>query len=151
MNHARLASLLRILKIQILTFITTITGYIEAARVITLIRAVGETPTQAKMNHIAKAVSDAGGQFTLHDLQHVVATLRADPDNRRPSVNEVEAAFRVFDPAGNGYITKDELTKVLTTFGDVLSKKEVDDLLADADADEQGRIDYVRFSSKLVN
>lgn len=126
-------------------------GYIETARVPTLIRAVGEAPTQAKVNEITKTVQEAGGRFTLDDLLAAVASLRSDSESKRPTTNEVEAAFRVFDPKGKGYITKTELSKVLTTVGDALSQQEVDDLLVDADVDSQGRIDYVRFSSKLTN
>lgn len=124
-------------------------GYVEVGRVSTLIRATGETPNEAKVAEIAKAASENGGRITVDGLMDIVSELRKSKDGQRPSVNDVEAAFRVFDPSGKGYLTKDELKRVLTNFGDKLSAKEVEELFKVGDVDEHGRIDYVRLANKL--
>lgn len=128
------------------------TGYVEVARMATMIRAAGETPTEAKLSEVIRSATDSDGcRVTVDHFIQVVADLRYDKDTCRPSASDVEAAFRVFDRSGRGFLTKDEIARVLTSFGDKLSADEVERLLAVADVDEQGRIDYKRFATKLVS
>ena len=51
-------------------------------------------------------------------------------------------AFKVFDKNDSGYLTADELRDALTKLGEKLTDEEVDDMLKDADMDEDGKINY---------
>ena len=52
--------------------------------------------------------------------------------------------FRMFDPKGSGFISSEELTRVMTRFSD-LNQTEVDVLLREADTDGDGEV------IKLIN
>ena len=78
---------------------------------------------------------------------------------------EIREAFRVFDREGNGFIstqgntvekelkeTNDlfiELSEVMTSLGDILSDEETDELIAEADIDGDGNINYEEFVEML--
>lgn len=54
---------------------------------------------------------------------------------------QIREAFKVFDPKNVGYITSKELKRIMTKFGDKLSEEEAEELLAEADFDNNGLIE----------
>lgn len=56
---------------------------------------------------------------------------------------EMVEAFRVFDSSGGGVLSVVTLREVLTSLGERLNEYEVDDLLAFADPQEKGEINYI--------
>ena len=48
----------------------------------------------------------------------------------------------MFDEDGNGYIDAEELRRVMTTLGETMTKKEVDEMLQQADKNGDKKIDY---------
>uniref|UniRef100_A0A1B0CHM6 EF-hand domain-containing protein n=1 Tax=Lutzomyia longipalpis TaxID=7200 RepID=A0A1B0CHM6_LUTLO len=52
------------------------------------------------------------------------------------------AAFRVFDRDGNGYITRDELQTAMDMIGENVTESQLTEMLALADLDKDGRINY---------
>ena len=61
-----------------------------------------------------------------------------DTDNE----DEIREAFRVFDKDGNGFISAAELRYVMTNIGEKLTDEEVDEMVQEADIDEDGQINY---------
>ena len=59
--------------------------------------------------------------------------------------DEIREAFRMFDREGNGFITSVDLMEIMTSIGDVLSFEEADELIAEADVDGDGNINYEEF------
>lgn len=57
------------------------------------------------------------------------------------SEEEIREAFKVFDRDNNGYITAAELRHVMTSIGEKLSDDEVEEMIREADADGDGKID----------
>ena len=52
-------------------------------------------------------------------------------------------AFKVFDKDGNGYVSREELKRIMTELGDEpLSPEELDVLMNNFDDDGDGRINY---------
>lgn len=50
--------------------------------------------------------------------------------------------FRVFDRDGNGFITRDELQTAMEMIGESLTETQLTQLLAIADLDKDGKINY---------
>ncbi|XP_076082514.1 neo-calmodulin-like isoform X1 [Mytilus galloprovincialis] len=57
----------------------------------------------------------------------------------------IRAAFKVFDRDGNGYIDGKELKVAMTKLGEALTDKELGEMMRDADANGDGKIDYNEF------
>ncbi|KAH7974628.1 hypothetical protein HPB49_017485 [Dermacentor silvarum] len=51
-------------------------------------------------------------------------------------------AFRVFDRDGHGFVTTVELRHVVTTLGERMTDEEADELVREADANDEGHVDY---------
>ncbi|XP_055687062.1 calcium-binding protein E63-1 isoform X4 [Lutzomyia longipalpis] len=60
------------------------------------------------------------------------------------------AAFRVFDRDGNGYITRDELQTAMDMIGENVTESQLTEMLALADLDKDGRINYEEFIRLLL-
>ena len=54
-------------------------------------------------------------------------------------------AFSVFDVNKNGYITRDELKKVMADMGDPMTDEEIGFIIEGVDQDDDGRINYKEF------
>ncbi|EDW05274.2 uncharacterized protein Dmoj_GI21841, partial [Drosophila mojavensis] len=84
--------------------------------------------------------------------QHDDSTSNASkPVDEADDVTEdLIAAFRVFDRDGNGFITRDELQTAMEMIGEPLNEQQVEQLLAIADLDQDGRINYEEFTRLLL-
>ncbi|WAR16988.1 CALM-like protein [Mya arenaria] len=62
----------------------------------------------------------------------------------------VRSAFRTFDKDGNGYIDEKELRIAMKKLGEALTDKELDDMMKEADVDEDGKINYEGIGVKVL-
>ena len=67
------------------------------------------------------------------------------------SEEEIREAFRVFDKDGNGFISAAELRYVMTTLGEKLTVKEVDQMIRAADIDGDGQVNYKEFVTMMTS
>ena len=58
---------------------------------------------------------------------------------------EIRKVFRVFDKNDNGFISFNELRRVLRNLGEKLSDEEVVEMIEEADLDNDGHINYEEF------
>ena len=58
---------------------------------------------------------------------------------------ELRRAFDMFDLDKNGFISKDELTIVMKKIGEKLTSDEIDMMMDDADADNDGQVSWEEF------
>ncbi|XP_054733097.1 calcium-binding protein E63-1 isoform X1 [Anastrepha obliqua] len=72
------------------------------------------------------------------------------PEENDDVTEDLIAAFRVFDRDGNGFITRDELQTAMEMIGEPLSEVQLTQLLAIADLDQDGRINYEEFTRLLL-
>ncbi|KFR15358.1 Calmodulin, striated muscle, partial [Opisthocomus hoazin] len=61
------------------------------------------------------------------------------------SEEEIREAFRVFDKDGNGYISAAELRHVMTNLGEKLTDEEGDEMIKEADCNNDGQVNYEEF------
>ena len=57
---------------------------------------------------------------------------------------------RVFDRNGDGYISKSEFKHCMMHFGEKFTDDEVEEMMAEADANNDGKIDYTEFSQMIL-
>jgi len=78
------------------------------------------------------------GEVSFDEFVNLMARKLATVDMEE----EILEAFRVFDSDGNGSISREELRVAIATLGTPVNDQEVDELMAMADADADGHIDY---------
>nr|CAD7260480.1 unnamed protein product [Timema shepardi] len=66
----------------------------------------------------------------------------ASGDTADDITKDLVAAFRVFDRDCNGYITKDELKTAMDIIGETVTEVQLNEMLAIADIDKDGKINY---------
>ena len=60
-------------------------------------------------------------------------------------------AFTVFDRDGDGLITAEELKLTMNNLGEPLTRAEVTSMIAEADLDGDGKINYTEFQMMIQN
>ncbi|KAG0199205.1 hypothetical protein BGX28_007475 [Mortierella sp. GBA30] len=121
------------------------TGTISSSSLGDLLRAIGQNPTQAEIREL---ISQAEPTLSFDAFSKIA--LRADGFKPAGTVDELLVGFKVFDPKDDGTIAADDLRRVLTTMGEVLDTKEIDQLLAGAKIDKDGMINYEAFVRDLL-
>ena len=62
---------------------------------------------------------------------------------------EMKMAFKMFDKDENGYIEKDELKQMMAKLGEKLTDGEIDEMMKEADTDNDGRVNYNEFLAMM--
>ncbi|XP_023240429.1 calmodulin-like [Centruroides sculpturatus] len=117
------------------------------------------------LNSLEKMMKAAGIELEEDELKNILEEI--DPDGRgkidfskllsvmakemkkRDSDEEIIEAFKFFDKEGTGLVNAAELRRIMTTMGQKLSEQEVDDMIKQANVDENGNIDYCKFIQKM--
>ena len=112
-----------------------------------LLAALGDMATETQVHALFLEVDeDGGGSIDFDEFM----VMMADRMKERDTEEEVIEAFKVFDADASGYITADELRRILMDIGEDVSEEEMNQLILEADLDGNGRIDYDEFN-KLVS
>lgn len=89
--------------------------------------------------------ADADGNGTIDYDEFITATMHL---NRMDREEHLYTAFQYFDKDNSGFITKDELAQALKEYG-MNDGKDLRDLISEADADNDGRINYDEFVAMM--
>jgi len=57
--------------------------------------------------------------------------------------------FKVFDKNGIGFISASELKHIMMTYGEVLNEEEANEMIAEANVDKNGLINYKEFVKRF--
>ena len=59
-------------------------------------------------------------------------------------------SIRVFDRNGDGFISRAEFKHCMMHFGEQFADDEVEEMISEADSNDDGRIDYNEFSQMIL-
>ncbi|BFY99783.1 hypothetical protein BsWGS_02823 [Bradybaena similaris] len=110
-----------------------------------LITLLQQTGRNASSKVISKYWSPNTEDMTFDDF---VDICRKEPVTTE---EDLMKAFRKIDLNGDGYISLDELFKILTTKGEKMSKEEVREMIDEVDENKDGKLDYREFSKMVVS
>ncbi|KAJ1648074.1 myosin II light chain [Coemansia asiatica] len=128
-------------------------GTIPPSSLGTLLRALGQNPTEAEVHELTGDIdpsNDSKGIDFDTFVQIVMRPSGFSSASSEDSFNEFVQAFQVFDRDFNGFISAGELRYVLTSLGEPLSDAEVDELLKGVPMDKHGNINYEEFVKTLI-
>ncbi|WAR16987.1 CALM-like protein [Mya arenaria] len=108
-------------------------------------RFLGMSPTEQEIIDAMSALdTNENGRIEFQELYKFMQAdmtklNEADFTNNQDTVR---SAFRTFDKDGNGYIDEKELRIAMKKLGEALTDKELDDMMKQADVDEDGEISH---------
>ncbi|KAL2239985.1 UNVERIFIED_CONTAM: Calmodulin-1/11/16 [Sesamum indicum] len=130
-----------------LEFLCVSIGCITTKELGTVMRSLGQNPTEAELQDMINEVdADGNGTIDFPEFLNLMARKMKDTD----SEEELKEAFRVFDKDQNGFISAAELRHVMTNLGEKLTDEEVDEMIREADVDGDGQINYEEFVKVMM-
>lgn len=114
-----------------------------------ILRSLGLNPTNDEINELFSSV--AAGATTI-DCAGVVKAAETFDDTMagRNVKDDTTAAFAVFDKEATGKISAAELRHVIANLGVQVDDDEIDEMMAEADGDGDGQIDYSEFVQVIL-
>lgn len=93
-------------------------GTITTKELGTVMRSLGQNPTEAELQDMVNEVdADGNGTIDFPEFLTMMARKMKDTD----SAEEIKEAFKVFDKDGNGLISANELRHIMTNLGEKLT------------------------------
>merc|ERR1712151_376802 len=122
-------------------------GTITTKELGTVMRSLGQNPTEAELHDMINEVdNDGSGTIDFAEFLSLMSKKMKDAD----SEEELMEAFKVFDKDGNGFISSVELRHVMTNLGEKLTDDEVDEMIREADVDGDGQVNYDEFVKMML-
>jgi calmodulin len=123
-------------------------GCITTKELGTVMRSLGQNPTEEELKSMIDEVDcNKDGTVDFKEFLGLMARQMKDSE----TIDELIEAFKVFDRDGNGVITSYELRYVMTSAGEKLSEDEIDEIIREADVDNDGNINYEEFLKMLLS
>jgi len=122
-------------------------GFISAKELGVLMRTLGRNPTEDEIMNIMNEIDvDHNGKLDFSEFTIMMRDKLSGEDMEQ----EIKQAFRVFDRNGDGFISKNEFKHCMMHFGEKFTDDEVEEMIAEADANNDGQIDYLEFSQMIL-
>ncbi|XP_023221127.1 calmodulin-like [Centruroides sculpturatus] len=123
-------------------------GLISSNELDTIMRSLGLTPTEFELQEVINKINkEKNGVIDFSMFLSLISKMMEEKVGEK----EIIDAFRVFDEDGTGYISVSDLRYIMTNLGEKLTEKEVEEMIREANADNNGRINYVEFSKKITS
>ncbi|XP_045181462.1 calmodulin-like isoform X2 [Mercenaria mercenaria] len=125
-------------------------GRLTKTELTTLLRYTGSLKSDAEMEELLAPIdSDHNGSIDYNEFKKYIIEKDILKSLADEVCYEMQDAFNIFDKDGDGFITKDELKRVLTQIGDKMPEELADEFLKEADLNGDGKIDYQEFCKHM--
>ncbi|EGG02964.1 uncharacterized protein MELLADRAFT_65992 [Melampsora larici-populina 98AG31] len=115
---------------------------ITAKELGTIMRSLGQNPTEAELGDMIKEVdADGNGAIDFPEFLTMMSRKMKNTDSEA----EIREAFKVFDKDGNGFISVEEVERVMSNLGEKLTDEEIQKMHREADVNGDGEISYEEF------
>lgn len=122
-------------------------GQITERELANAMYSLGQMPTDDEVRQMIQEVDiNNDGKIDLDEF--ITLMTKNSPDTQ--TEDEVINAFRVFDKEGNGLISSSELKHIMMTIGDKMTEEEAEEMVTEADIDEDGMINYEEFVRMMM-
>ena len=122
-------------------------GNVNSLELANILKAIDINASDEEIKDIiAELDLEGNGEINFENFVSIVKRREKDVDNEEEVLN----AFKLFDKEGNGLININELKHIMLTVGNNISETELNDLLKEADTDNDGYINYEEFIRSLL-
>merc|ERR1712221_22260 len=129
-------------------FDTDGSGTISPEELLGVMRAMGQNPTEDELLNLVLEVDvDGNGTIDFPEFLNMMKKKAREVDEEA----DLREAFKIFDRNRDGYIDMKELKKVTAMLGTMLTKEEIEEFMAEADKDGNGKLDYEEFVKMLMS
>merc|ERR1711981_430028 len=124
------------------------TGAIPIGDMGTVLRSLGQNPTEAELAALMEEVDkDKSGTVEFEEFVDLMSRTNKTKEQME---EEIKNAFLTFDADGSGFIDRQELVEALTTMGDPVDEETINGMIAEADLDGGGKINYAEFTKIML-
>ena len=122
-------------------------GNVNSLELANILKAIDINASDEEIKDIITEMDlEGNGEINFENFVSIVKRREKDVDNEEEVLN----AFKLFDKEGNGLININELKHIMLTVGNNISETELNDLLKEADTDNDGYINYEEFIRSLL-
>jgi len=122
-------------------------GTVTSTEIKEVMKSLGQNPTDLELQEMIEEV-DEDGNGSIEFDEFLVMMAKKMKENES-NCADVEAAFKVFDVDGDGFISAEELKSVMATLGETLTQEEIEEMIREADEDGDGKVCYEEFAKMM--
>jgi len=122
-------------------------GSIDSKELKDLMASVGQNPTDDELAEMIR-IADADGTGDIDFAEFV--TLMAHKMADEKSEETLRAAFSVFDTSGDGFISAEEMRRIMINVGEPVTLEDVEQVIRKVDIDGDGVINYEEFTKVII-
>jgi centrin-1 len=111
-------------------------------------RALGFEIKKEELKNLMKEIDKEVSEANAHSVtvsQDEFLQMMSGKMASRDSREEIEKIFRLFDEENSGFITFKQLKKVCNELGEGLTDEEIQEMIDEADRDQDGKINMEEF------
>lgn len=112
-----------------------------------VMKSLGQRPKEKRLLSMVREVSEDQLYDTIEFNEFLQMMSKQQKED--VTIDSLLDAFRIFDKDEDGFITVDELTRIMTSLGERMTSKELNEMIKEADSDGDGLINYQEFCGVL--
>jgi len=117
-----------------------------------ILRAMGFRPSKEElMDILAEIDEDGSGEIEFEEFCQLCAKFLVEDPDIETMKRELKDAFRIYDKAGEGFITMETLRGLISELLAPLSDDELDGIIEELDEDGSGTMDFDEFCEMMMS